>query len=120
MKEFSYNYIMGGWLSFKGNKSLQHNIDELGKNNYPDENYAREISKKKIVCLFVFLLSIVTSYTSVHLSTIVQLFSVGLYSLNMDGSEILDENGFPKETYTIDGMCLFVYLVDLICHLYVW
>ena len=62
---------MGGWLSFKGNKSLQHNIDELGKNNYPDENYAREISKKKIVCLFVFLLSIVTSYTSVHLSTII-------------------------------------------------
>jgi hypothetical protein len=59
MKEFSYNYIMGGWLSFIGNKSLQHNIDELGKNNYPDENYAREISKcqglRLCMCLRILL-----------------------------------------------------------------
>ena len=43
MKEFSFNNIMGGWLSFKSNKSLQYNIDEYGKTNYPDENFAREI-----------------------------------------------------------------------------
>lgn len=38
MKEFSFNVIMGGWLSFKGNKSLQYNIEENGKEGYPDEN----------------------------------------------------------------------------------
>ena len=28
MEAFSFNVIMGGWLSFIGNKSLQANIDE--------------------------------------------------------------------------------------------
>jgi len=28
MGAFSFNNIMGGWLSFTGNKSLQANIDE--------------------------------------------------------------------------------------------
>ena len=37
MRAFSFNVIMGGWLSFKGNKSLQYNLEE-GKENYPDEN----------------------------------------------------------------------------------
>lgn len=36
MKEFSFNVIMGGWLSFKSNKSLQYNIEDQGKVNYPD------------------------------------------------------------------------------------
>ena len=38
----------------------------------PDENFAREI---------------------------MQLFSIGLFDLNLDGTQVLDENGTPKETY---------------------
>lgn len=33
-----------------------------------------------------------------------QLFSIGLYKLNMDGSRVLDEDGNPVETYTIDDI----------------
>ncbi|KAL7541680.1 LOW QUALITY PROTEIN: hypothetical protein ACHAXR_011131 [Thalassiosira sp. AJA248-18] len=77
MKEFSFNNIMGGWLTFENNKSLQYNIDVEETENFPDENFAREI---------------------------MQLFSVGLKSVNMDGTEIMDENGFPKETYTIEDI----------------
>lgn len=43
MKEFSYNLIMGKWLDFQDNKSLQYNIEKSGTLNHPDENFAREI-----------------------------------------------------------------------------
>jgi uncharacterized protein (DUF1800 family) len=43
----------------------------------PDENYAREV---------------------------MQLFSIGLYELNLDGSLKLDANGKPIETYTSDDV----------------
>lgn len=42
-------------------------------NRFPDENYAREI---------------------------MQLFSIGLHELNLDGTPVLDENGEPIPTYT--------------------
>lgn len=42
------------------------------ENIHPDENYAREI---------------------------MQLFTIGLYELNLDGTLILDENNMPIETY---------------------
>ena len=82
MKEYSFSVIMAGWLTYKNNKSLQYNLETDGIEQYPDENFAREI---------------------------MQLFSVGLNSLNMDGTEIIEPNGFPKETYTIEGMCMFVF-----------
>lgn len=44
----------------------------LAENIRPDENYAREI---------------------------MQLFTIGLYRLNQDGSQVLDANGFPIPTY---------------------
>lgn len=43
-----------------------------------------------------------------------QLFSVGLNSVNMDGTEILDENGFPKETYTIEGTLVHLYCLHFV------
>ena len=43
LKEISHNVIMGSWLSFINNKSLQYNIDEFEQDAYPDENFAREI-----------------------------------------------------------------------------
>lgn len=45
--------------------------------HFPDENYAREI---------------------------MQLFSIGLYELNQDGSLKLDAHGQPQETYTSDDI----------------
>ncbi|MEM1328271.1 MAG: DUF1800 domain-containing protein [Bacteroidota bacterium] len=41
-------------------------------NRFPDENYAREVK---------------------------QLFSIGLYELNIDGTQKLDNNGYPIATY---------------------
>lgn len=33
-----------------------------------------------------------------------QLFSIGLYKLNMDGTKVMDENGSPVETYRIEDI----------------
>jgi len=33
-----------------------------------------------------------------------QLFSIGLYKLNMDGTQVMDENGSPVETYRIEDI----------------
>ena len=33
-----------------------------------------------------------------------QLFSIGLYKLNPDGSRVLTENGYPLEAYTMDDI----------------
>ena len=49
--------------------------DDTGRR--PDENYAREI---------------------------MQLFSIGLYELNEDGTPVLDDKGAPIETYTQDDI----------------
>jgi len=46
---------------------------DLTQNRYPDENYAREV---------------------------MQLFTIGLFELNQDGTQKLDENGDPIPTYT--------------------
>ena len=35
---------------------------------------------------------------------IMQLFSIGLYKLNPDGSRVLSENGYPLEAYTMDDI----------------
>ena len=76
LKDMSFNVIMSEWLSFINNKSLQYNVNN-GFSSHPDENYAREI---------------------------MQLFSIGLFELNMDGSQVLDEEGKAIETYTIDDI----------------
>ena len=36
-----------------------------------------------------------------------QLFSIGLYKLNQDGSQMLSENGFPLEAYTMDDIASY-------------
>eukprot|EP00586_Coscinodiscus_wailesii_P011040 CAMPEP_0172493050 /NCGR_PEP_ID=MMETSP1066-20121228/24373_1 /TAXON_ID=671091 /ORGANISM="Coscinodiscus wailesii, Strain CCMP2513" /LENGTH=895 /DNA_ID=CAMNT_0013263005 /DNA_START=387 /DNA_END=3071 /DNA_ORIENTATION=+ len=72
LKEISYTDIMSGWLTYYDNMSLQYNLDQNKGEVYPDENYAREI---------------------------MQLFSVGLWQLNMDGSKKLDDDGNPLHAY---------------------
>ncbi len=53
---------------------------DLSKNRFPDENYAREIQ---------------------------QLFTIGLYELNIDGTRKLDEEGNPIPTYDNDDIAEF-------------
>jgi uncharacterized protein (DUF1501 family)/uncharacterized protein (DUF1800 family) len=71
LRDVSYHPLMSLYLSFIGNKAY------VVENNYPDENYAREI---------------------------MQLFSIGLWRLNDDGTLIMGDNGLPKETYTNDDI----------------
>lgn len=53
--------------------SLRNRKEDVKTGRVPDENYAREI---------------------------MQLFSIGLYKLNLDGSLVLDSNNKPIETYS--------------------
>ena len=77
LREISHCDLMSEWLSFESNKSLQYNIDNSGMETRPDENFAREI---------------------------MQLFSIGVFKLNMDGSHQLGENGKPEHTYDTDDI----------------
>ena len=103
MREFSYNVLMAEWLSFVDNKSLQWNIDNDNGPTYPDENFAREIMQ-----LFRYVLQIMSSipYPNNWLIAIIYpvSISIGLYQLHPDGSQVLSENGYPLEAYTMDDI----------------
>ncbi|EAS44969.1 DUF1800 domain-containing protein [Photobacterium profundum] len=57
--------------------TLEGNKAESVTGQPPDQNYAREV---------------------------MQLFSLGLHKLNLDGTYILDNNGIPEDTYTDDDI----------------
>ena len=67
--DVSYNSPMSLYLTYHGNKKT---YVKDGATVYPDENYAREI---------------------------MQLFSIGLKKLNLDGTPILDKDGNTIPTY---------------------
>jgi len=67
----TFHPLMAAWLSYKGN-TVEFNPDGSEK-RIPDENYAREI---------------------------MQLFSIGLDELNLDGTPKLDAQGQRIPTYT--------------------
>src|SRR5262245_23667777 len=67
VREVTFHPVMGRYLSHVGNQKAQPEI-----NQYPDENYAREVQ---------------------------QLFTVGLWELNPDGTRQLDGLGQPIPTY---------------------
>jgi uncharacterized protein (DUF1800 family) len=67
LQEITYHASMGVYLTFLNNPKTDEE-----ENQYPDENYAREI---------------------------MQLFTIGLDQLNIDGSPILDSIGQPVPTY---------------------
>ena len=71
LTDISFNSGMSLFLTFNGSKKLHEN--EAGVKVYPDENYAREI---------------------------MQLFSIGLNELNMDGTPKKDSKGNLIPTYT--------------------
>jgi len=56
---------------------FKNRATDLDNNIYPDENYAREL---------------------------MQLFSIGLFELNMDGTQKLDQNGEAIPTYNADDI----------------
>jgi len=67
LRAVTFHPVMGRYLSHVGNQKARPEI-----NQYPDENYAREMQ---------------------------QLFSIGLWELNPDGTRQLDVNGQPIPTY---------------------
>jgi uncharacterized protein (DUF1800 family) len=67
LREVSLHPVMGRYLSHVGNQKARPEL-----NQYPDENYAREV---------------------------MQLFSIGLWELNLDGTRKLDGLGQPIPTY---------------------
>jgi uncharacterized protein (DUF1800 family) len=74
LEEVSLNPAMGYYLSHRGNRKASYPNNDATQPplRVPDENYAREV---------------------------MQLFTVGLYDLNPDGTLKLDANNQPKETY---------------------
>ena len=79
LKEVSFSPMMGQMLTFEGSKSLAYQIERNNAPFFPDENYSREI---------------------------MQLFSIGLYMLNQDGTKKLDSNGNKIETYTNEDVSI--------------
>jgi uncharacterized protein (DUF1501 family)/uncharacterized protein (DUF1800 family) len=72
LKEVSFSPMMAEMLSFLDSKSSAWVLEDSGARVYPDENYAREI---------------------------MQLFSIGLYQLNIDGTKKVDNSGSPIFSY---------------------
>lgn len=73
----AYSPMMAEMLSYLGSRSQEYIWKEYKKIQFADENFAREI---------------------------MQLFSIGLIKLNMDGTAQLDSNGNTISTYNNDDI----------------
>jgi uncharacterized protein (DUF1800 family) len=73
LKDVAYSPMMAEMLSFLGSKSTAYVWGLANTLQYADENFAREV---------------------------MQLFSIGLYKVNDDGTQLLDSNKVPLNTYT--------------------
>ena len=73
LKEVTYHPLMGLMLTYRDNMALQTSFQRKRRLIFPDENYAREI---------------------------MQLFSIGLVQLEMDGTPKTTAKGAPLQTYT--------------------
>ncbi|KAL7482807.1 hypothetical protein ACHAW6_008462, partial [Cyclotella cf. meneghiniana] len=80
LREISFNPLMAENLSFLQSKSAAYAWETLQKVSFADENFAREI---------------------------MQLFSTGLYLLNIDGTPKLNANRQPILVYTNDDIMSF-------------
>jgi hypothetical protein len=72
LKEVAYSPMMSEMLSFLDSKSSSHVLEVTGNKAFPDENFAREI---------------------------MQLFTIGVNKLHIDGTLVLASNGDPILTY---------------------
>ncbi len=75
LEKVTYHACMGVYLTY-----LNNNKSNAATNQFPDENYAREI---------------------------MQLFTIGTVKLNMDGSVIKDANNKPIDAYDNDDIAEF-------------
>ena len=80
LREISFNPLMAENLSFLQSKSAAYQWETQQRVSFADENFAREI---------------------------MQLFSTGLYLLNIDGTPKLDENKQPVLVYSNDDIMSF-------------
>lgn len=81
LKEVSYSAMMAEMLTYMFSKSSAFQWERESKKFFADENYAREV---------------------------MQLFTIGITMMNMDGSPIIDPNtGAPKLTYTNEHIMSF-------------
>mmetsp|Transcript_19333 Transcript_19333/g.27328 ORF Transcript_19333/g.27328 Transcript_19333/m.27328 type:complete len:1758 (+) Transcript_19333:76-5349(+) len=80
LKEVAFHEKMGEMLSFMDSRSFQWTKDSYSVASYPDENFAREF---------------------------MQLFSIGLYEMNMDGTPKQDANGDNIPTYGVSDILSF-------------
>lgn len=81
LREVAFSPLMALMLTFESSKSLAYQVERNGVTLYPDENFAREI---------------------------MQLFSIGLFMLNQDGSHKIDPaTGVSIPTYTNEDIMNF-------------
>lgn len=80
LREVSYSVKMGEMLTYLGNAAIGYNWHRRRQIRYPDENYAREI---------------------------MQLFTIGLDKLNVDGTPVIDKDGSPIKTYNSKDIMSF-------------
>eukprot|EP00520_Triparma_pacifica_P008843 CAMPEP_0118639568 /NCGR_PEP_ID=MMETSP0785-20121206/4291_1 /TAXON_ID=91992 /ORGANISM="Bolidomonas pacifica, Strain CCMP 1866" /LENGTH=1677 /DNA_ID=CAMNT_0006530901 /DNA_START=134 /DNA_END=5164 /DNA_ORIENTATION=+ len=80
LREVSYSPVMGSMLSYIGSKSFANMLKSTGNEIYPDENYAREL---------------------------MQLFTIGLFKLEIDGSHVLGDDGKAIGSYDNDAIITF-------------
>jgi uncharacterized protein (DUF1800 family) len=72
LKEVAYSPMMAEMLSFLDSQSSSYVLEVTGNEAFPDENFAREI---------------------------MQLFTIGVHKLHVDGTLVLASNGDPILTY---------------------
>jgi len=80
LKECSFSTLMGQMYTYIGSRSKLFMEEIFETTVYPDENFAREI---------------------------MQLFTVGLEQLNLDGTLVLDHDGNPVPVYDNDDVLEF-------------
>ena len=79
LEEISYNALNAESLSYVGSRSVAFSFASTNTVVYPDENYAREL---------------------------MQLFTIGLFELNMDGTPVFNVNG-TVQSYTSEDVLSF-------------
>jgi len=80
LKEVSFSSMMAIMLTYENSRSMAYSVEENGARLYPDENFAREI---------------------------MQLFTIGLWKLHRNGTQVLDANGDPISTYDNEDIMTF-------------
>jgi uncharacterized protein (DUF1800 family) len=99
---------MAEMLSYLNGESTQYVWNRQLRLEYADENFAREIMQVSVHSTRWSLLgsfNLDSRKANVYLrDPMLQLFSIGLYMLNNDGTRKLDGNGKSMQTYTNDDI----------------